>query len=175
MRAKLINNIIKKTKKMDTAPINAITSVNSDTSSAQNTLNRFFQGLENAGFTPDQLEKMGQYLLVIIDEHTMFALTSLMDEQDMKDWNTFVASKPNDAQQLLVMDGFCKKKTGKTLEDFQDEIIERAVMNTLDQLNNTPALAEKVAKLSDEQVKQALDFMTKGEFSEADKIINQLQ
>lgn len=68
-----------------------------------------------------------------------------------------------------------KKKTGKTLEDFQDEIIERAVMNTLDQLNNTPALAEKVAKLSDEQVKQALDFMTKGEFSEADKIINQLQ
>lgn len=110
MRAKLINNIIKKTKKMDTAPINAITSVNSDTSSAQNTLNRFFQGLENAGFTPDQLEKMGQYLLVIIDEHTMFALTSLMDEQDMKDWNTFVASKPNDAQQLLVMDGFCKKK-----------------------------------------------------------------
>lgn len=135
-------------------------------------LKKLFTTLKENGVKDESIEEMANKLSAVVVEHTIAAILKEMDEQDEKNWNTFIATKPNDAQVINVLDLFYQKKTGRSIEEMSDEIIVNTVNSFTSQLTNREDLAKKISKLSDEQADKATQLLQSGNFEEAEAIIN---
>lgn len=154
--------------------ISALPIVQNPTDVAQGTIDKLMLALKNAGFSEAKLEETAEILVKVIVDQTMAAIFLEMNDKDLEDWKTFMAGNPNEAQQILVMDKFYQRKTGKTLEDLQDRIIADVVKSSVKDLNETTALAEKLSKLDEASAQKALDLVNSGKLEEAEQLVNDL-
>lgn len=140
-------------------------------SKAQQAMNEFAKYLSDNGMTPQQIEKTLDKLNVHIAAQIEAKAITLMNDQDRKDWRKFLDNKPNPAQQLLVLNAMLKKRSGRGIEELQDEIIIAAMKMAKKTVSERSDLQNKIEKLSNKDVKQAQLYLQNGDFDKAKAII----
>lgn len=138
----------------------------------QRVVNKFIEGLKKLGLNDQQINDLvSEYAHMIVDR-IMQEITLQMDEADVERWNKFVDTGANEAQQLLILDEFYKKKSGESLEDLEGRVVEGIITSSVQQYNdsqNIKAKIEKLDKASQDKVKALLD---QGDFLGAQKIVD---
>lgn len=138
---------------------------------ADKVLTKLFTTLKESGVSDDKIEALAQQLSAVVIEHTIAAIIKEMDENDKKNWENFIKTKPNDAQTIEILDIFYKNKTGQSIEDLAEGIIINTVDNFTKQLTEHNDLASKISSLSDDDADKAIQLLKSGNFEEAEKII----
>jgi hypothetical protein len=156
---------------MNTAP-NSVSSLVVNDDPLQTKVNFFFKELQDLGVPEEGLKNIGEQLIVLTSEHLMAKISLLMDEEKFAEWQKFVDSGANEAQQALVMDKYLKEKTGKDLDTFHTEIMEELMNGILDSIREHKDLSIKIANLDDEQTKQALEYLNSEDFEKLNTLLN---
>jgi len=152
---------------------NTIQNVTQGTSSsAQNVLDKFIDGLKAFNLTDVQIQEIVSEHAHLIVEMIMQQIYQYMDEKDVEEWNKFVDGGANEAQQLIVLEKFYQKKSGESLQDLEERIVSQVLAESVKQFNQDIDINNKFSKLSDDQVKQVEDLLAQGKFDEAQSIVD---
>ncbi len=121
----------------------------------------------------DRILEIIRLLIEDVTAKTFLHITKTMDKDEIEKLEKFLDAKPNEVQQYIVLNKFYKKKTGKEIEDLQNELLEEGLDNIEKQMfnNENQVLLEKISKLSDDKAKEYTAMIKNGEY---DKVMNLL-
>lgn len=111
--------------------------------------------------TLEQTTQINALLTETVVAHTMIEISKLMTSDDQKRWDDFINAKPTDAQQLVILDEFCKRKTGQGIGDIQAKLMISLTNSFMNHFKNLDKNLESIKELSDEQIKEILDKLAK--------------
>lgn len=134
---------------------------------SQDYLVKLREALQNANIPQDKIKQIGDELGKTIVTMTMLEVYKAMNEEDRQNWEDFMATNPNDSQQLLVLNQFLLSRIGESLEDIQERIIERVVRDSVEEYNSKNQWMEKMNLLTDEQANVVLEMLETGDFDGA--------
>ncbi len=107
--------------------------------------------------TLEQTTQINALMAETVVAHTMIEISKLMTEEDQKRWDKFMSTNPTDAQQLVILDEFCKRKTGKGIGHIQAKLMISLTNSFMEYFKNFDKNLEAIKELSDEQIKEILN------------------
>ncbi len=140
----------------------------------QTKVNLFLKDLKDMGYSEEDMNNISESLMSNVEQELELRIIASMDDEDTRKWQDFVNTKPNSAQEFMILDKFLKNKIGKGLEELQNEIIVKNIDNTLEGLKLSKDIKQKISQLSEEEIDQAQQLLDQGRFEDAQKIINKL-
>lgn len=156
---------------MDTAQ-KSLSSLTVEDDELQTKVNLFFKELQDLGISHEQIETIGQQLIVLSTDHVTAKIDMLMDEDEFEKWKKFVDTGANAAQQAIVLNKFLKKKIDKDLDTLQLEIADSLMKNILNALQERRDLVVKISKLNDKEIEEATRLLESSEFTKLEKLLN---
>lgn len=111
--------------------------------------------------TLEQTTQINALLTETVVAHTMIEISKFMTSDDQKRWDDFINAKPTDAQQLVILDEFCKRKTGQGIGDIQAKLMISLTDSFMNHFKNLGKNLESIKELSDEQIKEILDNLAR--------------
>lgn len=124
-------------------------------------IKRFSQYLIYLNLTVEQTAHINEFISEAVIAHTMIEVAKMMNEGDQERWDKFLATKPTDVQQLLILDEFCKRKGNIGIGDIQAQMTISLTQSFMDQMKKIADVAETVSDLSDEEVESILQKIGK--------------
>lgn len=134
----------------------------------------FIKLLKDQNVPEERIEQISVEIMKTVMARTVTEIAKVMTENDIKRWNEFVDTKPNDLQQMGILDLFYKTRTKETIEDLQDRLIEQTLKSTVDQLLGEADLRKKISKMDDAKAKETLKLFEKGQYAQAMENINKM-
>lgn len=144
---------------------------NSSNSEAQSAVNDLIKYLFDKGVPTENIEIISGLLVEVITSQTMITIEQSMDVDDKRRWEDFMKTNPNDAQQLVALDEFYKRKKNLGIQDVQNDITIGIAKSAKSQIEKSGSAFEKISQLTDEQAERALDLINKGDLSGAESVI----
>ena len=138
----------------------------------QQMLNRFVETLTKAGLKKDAIDDVLQEIVATSSNSITYEIARFLSDTDFEALKKFESTNPTSVQKIMLMDELCKSRTGKSLEELQDDIIERVVMRTIREYNDRKEILESVMDLSEETQDKVLNLLKEGKYDEATNLIS---
>jgi hypothetical protein len=134
---------------------------------------KFTLFLKNQGL-PDEdiLDFLEKFTRIIVDDFKI-SIARIMTEDDVKRWEAFLATDPNELQQYAILEEFYKIKTERTFDDLWNDIFQQKIQTYITELQNDRRLHEKISKLSEEQKVLMRKYIDNKEFDKISALLSE--
>jgi len=139
---------------------------------AQDHLSQLFQKLKKNGVSDEELLKLGEEMTGMITDMTVGRVIGTMTDGDIERFKKVEEANPTDAQMLVILDRFSIAKTGKGIEDLQEEVTIELVKLVEQEINHAQDITQKIMALPKDKFSQLEKALAEENFEEARKIVS---
>lgn len=132
---------------------------------SQEAMNKLVKWLADKGVKEDNFYDILKQIQDITASQVVVYIAKYMEDEDVDKWNKFVESGANEAEQLVVMDKFCKQK-GTSLEEINNQVIYDVCTNFILQYEEFVKNIAKMDKMSEKEIEEMDKMLRAGKFDE---------
>ncbi len=104
----------------------------------------------------EQINDINSAITETVLAHTLAEVSKLMSAEDKEKWDKFTATGPNDMQQLVIMDEFCKRRGEEGLGEIQARMMIKLTESFIDHIKSLQDEADLANGLPQEEIEHLL-------------------